>query len=78
LKDEIALILLGSDATKNSLNYKNISVTHSLALPSWEMVQLVEDLKGTMVNADWVDAIVVAMDVLREETEYVEYYNNYY
>jgi hypothetical protein len=77
LKDEVGLILLGSDETKNSLNYENISVTHLLALPSWEMVQFVEDLKETMVNADWVDAIVVAMDVLKEETEYVEYYNNY-
>jgi hypothetical protein len=72
LKDEIALILLGSDETNNSLNYKNISVTHSLALPSWEMVQFVEDLKESMVNADWLDAIVVAMDVLKEETGCVE------
>uniref|UniRef100_A0A2Z5TTK7 ATP-dependent DNA helicase II subunit 2 n=1 Tax=Reticulitermes speratus TaxID=60591 RepID=A0A2Z5TTK7_9NEOP len=65
-KDEIALILLGSDETENSLNYKNIKVTHSLALPSWEMVQFVNDLKGTTVNADWLDAIVVAMNVLKE------------
>jgi hypothetical protein len=72
LKDEVALILLGSNETQNSLNYKNIKVTHSLALPSWEMVQFVEDLRGTTVNADWLDAIVVAMDVLKEETEYVE------
>ncbi|PNF22251.1 X-ray repair cross-complementing protein 5 [Cryptotermes secundus] len=69
LKDEVTLILLGSDETQNSLNYKNISVTHSLALSSWEMVQFVEDLTGTMVNADWLDAIVVAMNVLKEETE---------
>lgn len=69
LKDEVALILLGSNETQNSLNYKNIKVTHSLALPSWEMVQFVEDLTGTTVNADWLDAIVVAMNVLKEETE---------
>jgi hypothetical protein len=72
LKDEVALILLGSNETENSLNYKNIKVTHSLALPCWEMVQFVEDLTGTMVNADWLDAIVVAMNILKEETEYVE------
>jgi hypothetical protein len=73
-KDEIALILLGSDETENSLNYKNIKVTHSLALPSWEMVQFVNDLKGTTVNADWLDAIVVAMNVLKEGAEYVQHY----
>jgi len=73
-KDEVALILLGSDETENSLNYKRIKVTHSLALPSWEMVQFVDDLKGTTVNGDWLDAVVVAMDVLKKETEYVHYY----
>jgi hypothetical protein len=73
-KDEVALILLGSDETENSLNYKNIKVTHSLALPSWEVLQFVNNLKGTTVNADWLDAIVVAMNVLKEETKYVQQY----
>ncbi|KDR13452.1 X-ray repair cross-complementing protein 5 [Zootermopsis nevadensis] len=68
LKDEVALILLGSEETNNNLNYKNISVAHSLGLPSWEMVQFVEDLKETVVDADWIDAIVVAVDFLKEET----------
>jgi hypothetical protein len=74
LKDEIALILLGSNETGNGLDYKNIKLTHSLALPSWEMVQFVNDLKGTTVNGDWLDAVVVAMDVLKTETEYVQQY----
>jgi hypothetical protein len=73
-KDEVALILLGSDEPENSLDYKNIKLTHSLALPSWEMVQFVNDLKGTTVNGDWLDAVVVAMDVLKRETEYVQHY----
>jgi hypothetical protein len=42
------------------------------------MVQFVEDLTGTMVNADWLDAIVVAMNILKEETEYVEHYCCYH
>jgi ATP-dependent DNA helicase 2 subunit 2 len=75
LKDEVALILLGSDETGNSLNYRNIKVTHSLALPSWEMVQFVNDLKGTTVNGDWLDAVVVAMDVLKKETEKKKFSN---
>ena len=75
LKDEAALILLGSDETGNSLNYRNIKVTHSLALPSWEMVQFVNDLKGTTVNGDWLDAVVVAMDVLKKETEKKKFSN---
>jgi hypothetical protein len=73
-KDEVALILLGSDEAENSLNYKNIKLTQSLVLPSWEMVQFVNDLKGTAVNGDWLDAVVVAMDVLKRETEYVQRY----
>ena len=75
VKDEVALILLGSDETGNSLNYRNIKVTHSLALPSWEMVQFVNDLKGTTVNGDWLDAVVVAMDVLKKETEKKKFSN---
>jgi hypothetical protein len=77
-KDEVALMLLGSDETENSLNYKNIKLTHSMALPTWEMVQFVSNLKGTTVNGDWLDAVVVAMDVLKKESEYVHFYHHHH
>ncbi|XP_069675065.1 X-ray repair cross-complementing protein 5 isoform X2 [Periplaneta americana] len=69
-KDEIALFLLGSKETDNSLDYKNIKTVHeNLVIPDWDMVAFVEKLEGTNVNADWLNGVIVAMDYLRSETQ---------
>ena len=69
-KDELAIVLMGTEDTENNLDYKHITVPFSLGLPSWDILQLLEgDLKGTSKDADWLDALVVAMDLLKQESQ---------
>ncbi|KAJ9590743.1 hypothetical protein L9F63_016259, partial [Diploptera punctata] len=69
-KDEIALVLLGTEHTENNLDYDHIVVPFSLTLASWELLQYVEnDLKESKIRADWLDAVVVGMDLLKEHSQ---------
>ncbi|XP_036612864.1 X-ray repair cross-complementing protein 5 [Trichosurus vulpecula] len=72
-KDEIALVLFGTDTTKNDLatgdQYQNITVHRHLKLPDFE---LLEDIQNSIQpgsrQADFLDALVVCMDVIQKET----------
>ncbi|XP_027729421.1 X-ray repair cross-complementing protein 5 [Vombatus ursinus] len=72
-KDEIALVLFGTDTTKNDLatedQYQNITVHRHLMLPDFE---LLEDIQNSIQpgsrQADFLDALVVCMDVIQKET----------
>ncbi|XP_054721547.1 X-ray repair cross-complementing protein 5-like isoform X2 [Uloborus diversus] len=74
-KDEIALILFGSQDTKNNLadkrksQYQNVEVCQELKPASWELLEFVNKIKGTTISADFIDGLIVAMDIL---------YNNCY
>ncbi|XP_047003801.1 molybdenum cofactor biosynthesis protein 1-like [Schistocerca americana] len=63
-KDEIGLIVLGSDKTQNPLGYPNVSVEFPLALPTWQMISFVEKaLHESEIKTDWIDGVVVGMQV---------------
>ncbi|XP_068705465.1 X-ray repair cross-complementing protein 5-like [Montipora foliosa] len=74
-KDEFGLILFGTEETSNRLNdkeggYENISVVRHLALPDLEMLRFVHSqITPGNVETDFIDAIVVGMDLLREESK---------
>ncbi|XP_049795525.1 X-ray repair cross-complementing protein 5 isoform X2 [Schistocerca nitens] len=69
-KDEIGLIVLGSDKTQNPLDYPNVSVEFPLALPTWQMISFVEkSLHESEIKTDWIDGVVVGMQVLKDELE---------
>ncbi|CAF4328707.1 unnamed protein product, partial [Adineta steineri] len=72
-KDELALILYGGDETNNDLadenNYQNISVVFSLSSANWHLFEEIQKIKPGNNPADLIDAIVVAADHLRRETE---------
>ncbi|XP_047106967.1 GTP 3',8-cyclase-like [Schistocerca piceifrons] len=69
-KDEIGLIVLGSDKTQNPLDYPNVSVEFPLALPTWQMISFVEkSLHESEIKTDWVDGVVVSMQVLKDELD---------
>ncbi|CAF1443443.1 unnamed protein product [Adineta steineri] len=72
-KDELALILYGGDETNNDLadenNYQNISVVFSLSPANWHLFEEIQKIKPGNNPADLIDAIVVAADHLRRETE---------
>nr|CAD7405535.1 unnamed protein product [Timema poppensis] len=68
-KDEVAIILLGSENTDNNLNYKNICLAYPLGAPNWNMIEHIEKgIKPSRVDADWFEALILGLDVLREQT----------
>ncbi|CAF1177015.1 unnamed protein product [Rotaria sordida] len=72
-KDELALILYGADESNNDLadedNYRNINVVFPLSPANWHLFEEIQKIKPGNNPADLVDAIVVAADHLRRETE---------
>nr|CAD7200414.1 unnamed protein product [Timema douglasi] len=68
-KDEVSIILLGSENTDNNLNYKNICLAYPLGAPNWNMIEHIEKgIKPSRVDADWFEALILGLDVLREQT----------
>ncbi|KAF6714527.1 X-ray repair cross-complementing protein 5 [Oryzias melastigma] len=73
-KDEVALVLFGTDATKNPLEqdeqYQNIVVHRHLMVPDFELLEEIEhQIHPEGQQADWLDALVVCMDLLQKETQ---------
>lgn len=65
---------MGSDDTDNDLNrsmsgYSNIVEKIPLQIPSWEMVRSLNQLTPSDFSCDWVDALVVAMNFIKNETQ---------
>ncbi|XP_062951104.1 X-ray repair cross-complementing protein 5 [Cynocephalus volans] len=72
-KDEIALVLFGTDSTKNALaqedQYQNITVHRHLMLPDFDLLEDIESkIQPASQQADFLDALIVCMDVLQRET----------
>ncbi|XP_038576281.1 X-ray repair cross-complementing protein 5 [Micropterus salmoides] len=73
-KDELALVLFGTDSTKNPLDqdgqYQNITVHRNLMVPDFELLEEIENqIHPESQQADWLDALVVCMDLLQTETK---------
>jgi len=70
-KDEIGVILFGSEDTNNTLEYDGVNVLgRGLAQADWEIITYIrEHVKGTQKDGDWIDAVVVALDFLRSASE---------
>ncbi|XP_033620503.1 transmembrane protein 169 isoform X2 [Fukomys damarensis] len=72
-KDEIALVLFGTDSTDNALaagdQYQNITVHRHLKLPDFDLLEDIDSriLPGSQ-QADFLDALIVCMDVIQRET----------
>uniref|UniRef100_A0A8C7CPH0 X-ray repair complementing defective repair in Chinese hamster cells 5 n=1 Tax=Oncorhynchus kisutch TaxID=8019 RepID=A0A8C7CPH0_ONCKI len=80
-KDELGLVLFGSDNTKNNLakddQYQNISVHRQLMIPNFELLEEIQnDVHPGSQQADWLDALVVCMDLLQNETLGKKYERN--
>ncbi|CAG2053394.1 unnamed protein product, partial [Timema podura] len=66
-KDEVSIILLGSEDTNNKLNYKNICLAYPLEAPNWNMIEYIEKgIKPSLVDADWFEALILGLDVLKK------------
>ncbi|XP_062047360.1 X-ray repair cross-complementing protein 5 [Lepus europaeus] len=72
-KDEIALVLFGTDDTKNALadgdQYQNITVHRHLMLPDFDLLEDIDSkIQPGSQQADFLDALIVCMDVIQRET----------
>ncbi|KYO18244.1 X-ray repair cross-complementing protein 5 isoform B [Alligator mississippiensis] len=72
-KDEVSLVLFGTDGTKNNLasgdQYQNITVKRHLMLPDFDLLEDIEkEIQPGSQQADFLDALVVCMDLLQKET----------
>ncbi|XP_026150879.1 X-ray repair cross-complementing protein 5 [Mastacembelus armatus] len=72
-KDELALVLFGTDSTKNPLDqdgqYQHITIHRHLMMPDFGFLEEIENqIHPENEQADWLDAIVVCMDLLQNET----------
>uniref|UniRef100_A0A8C7EL92 X-ray repair cross-complementing protein 5 n=1 Tax=Neovison vison TaxID=452646 RepID=A0A8C7EL92_NEOVI len=72
-RDEIALVLFGTDGTKNALagkdQYQNITVHRHLMLPDFDLLEDIErKIQPGSQQADFLDALIVCMDVIQKDT----------
>ncbi|NXH98082.1 XRCC5 protein, partial [Pachycephala philippinensis] len=72
-KDEVAVVLFGTNGTRNGLasedQYQHITVHRSLKLPDFDLLEDIQDvIKAGSEQADFLDAIIVCMDLLQRET----------
>lgn len=70
-KDEIALVLFGTPETDNQLadgeSYENITVQRPMGLADFELLQMVQnDIQPSDTSADFIDAMIVALDHLEK------------
>ena len=70
-KDEVSVILFGSEETNNNLGYENINVLErGLGLADWDLITFLRDhVQGTSLESDWLDCVIVALDFLRSASE---------
>uniref|UniRef100_A0A1B6HY89 Ku domain-containing protein n=1 Tax=Homalodisca liturata TaxID=320908 RepID=A0A1B6HY89_9HEMI len=69
--DQFSLIFVGSSKMDNDLNYPHIEVKQKWFVPpNWDLLKAVDDMKATDVkSADWLDGLIVAVNLLKHETE---------
>ncbi|XP_076036123.1 X-ray repair cross-complementing protein 5-like isoform X2 [Oratosquilla oratoria] len=69
-RDQVGIVLFGTDRTDNKLasagQYQNITVLRKPQLVNWELINSIENLPRGNSNGDWLDALVVAMDLFAE------------
>ncbi|XP_072436176.1 X-ray repair cross-complementing protein 5 isoform X1 [Chiloscyllium punctatum] len=72
-KDETALVLFGTDRTFNPLatsdQYQNIVVQRNLMIPDFDFLEDIQNgIKTSHHQADFLDALIVCMDLLQKQT----------
>lgn len=72
-KDEIALVLYGTESTDNALagkdQYQNITVHRHLMLPDFDLLEDIGNkIQPSSQQADFLDALIVCMDLIQRET----------
>lgn len=75
----MAIILFGSSKTNNPFSsqgslFNNIEIVSSLGLVSWDVLKYIMNTSSTDIKcSDWLSTLVIAVDMLKNENEYVCY-----
>uniref|UniRef100_A0A1E1XC38 ATP-dependent DNA helicase II subunit 2 n=1 Tax=Amblyomma aureolatum TaxID=187763 RepID=A0A1E1XC38_9ACAR len=76
-KDEVAVVICGSQCTNNSLSsddeYQHIDVLCGLQPVTFDMLDKLSEVKATQHVCDFVDAIIVALDVIVDKTKNLKF-----
>lgn len=77
-KVELALVLFGTDSTDNPLSqdgqYQHIRVHRHLMVPDFDLlIEIENQIQPESQQGDWLDALVVCMDLLHTETKGKKY-----
>uniref|UniRef100_A0A8C5FK74 X-ray repair complementing defective repair in Chinese hamster cells 5 n=1 Tax=Gadus morhua TaxID=8049 RepID=A0A8C5FK74_GADMO len=77
-KDELGLVLFGTETTNNQLDhdgqYQNITVHRKLMIPDFKLLEEIEhQIHPQSEQADWLDALVVSMDLIQKELPMKKY-----
>lgn len=65
-KDEVAVMVMGSPNTKNSLNAEHVEEFASFQVPNWNLIRKLVNLKGTNNCSNWVEALQAAVEFMKE------------
>ncbi|XP_047480476.1 X-ray repair cross-complementing protein 5-like [Penaeus chinensis] len=69
-KDQVGVVLFGTDGTDNNLasgdQYQHITVLREIMTVDWDMMNEVDQVPFGKARADWLDALVVAMDLMHD------------
>nr|XP_045583822.1 X-ray repair cross-complementing protein 5-like isoform X1 [Procambarus clarkii] len=69
-RDQVGIVLFGTNDTNNNLasndQYRHITVLRELQTVDWEVITEVDQLPYGKSSGDWLDALVVAMDLLHD------------
>eukprot|EP01102_Stenamoeba_stenopodia_P012456 TRINITY_DN3947_c0_g2_i1.p1 TRINITY_DN3947_c0_g2~~TRINITY_DN3947_c0_g2_i1.p1 ORF type:complete len:754 (+),score=228.50 TRINITY_DN3947_c0_g2_i1:208-2469(+) len=75
-KDEIGVVLFGTKGTKNHLEadgYNNITTLRDIVIPDLALLKKIEEIKGEGARADFMDALILGMDLLQKKTDRKKY-----
>ncbi|XP_071549630.1 X-ray repair cross-complementing protein 5 [Panulirus ornatus] len=69
-RDRVGIVLFGTNGTSNHLSqadqYQHITVMRELQTVDWEVIAKVDQFPYGNTSGDWLDALVVAMDLLHD------------
>ncbi|OAD59287.1 X-ray repair cross-complementing protein 5, partial [Eufriesea mexicana] len=65
-KDEVAIILMGSSVTKNSLNTEYVEEFMDFQVPNWDLIKKFMILKPTKHCSNWIEALYATVEFMTQ------------
>ncbi|KOC59877.1 X-ray repair cross-complementing protein 5, partial [Habropoda laboriosa] len=65
-KDEVAVLLMGSSITKNSLNTEHVEEFADFQIPNWALIEQLMALQGTKHCSNWVEALYAGVEFMKK------------